>query len=151
MPSEAERHLVRQSQITGGQRLRDTAAIFLGKKGLRVRLGALEAVSEQHGNGIRPPAPGWETSYDGTGLSLESKILRARSKAVALAALYICESLLLELESQEILQRKDIEGLLKDAAKTLRAAAGERQDRPDHATAAEIIDLIRAQHELVSN
>lgn len=84
------------------------------------------------------------------GLSLESKILRARSKAVALAALYICESLLLKLESQEILQRKDIEGLLKDAAKTLRAAAGEN-DQSDHATAAEIIDMIRAQHELVSN
>ena len=52
--------------------------------------------------------------------AMERKVAKAKPRAIALAALYICESILLELESEEILTTKDVRGLLRDAAKTLR-------------------------------
>lgn len=80
---------------------------------------------------------------------MEAKILHAKPGAVALAALYILESLLLELKARALLSENDVQGLLSDAAKTLRAAGcgpGEL-----HALlASEIVDMIRLQHERVS-
>ncbi|MCT8999395.1 hypothetical protein [Chelativorans intermedius] len=49
----------------------------------------------------------------------EPLILNAKPKAIALAALYISESLLLELHASQVLSTKDVEGLLTDALTAL--------------------------------
>lgn len=75
---------------------------------------------------------------------MEARIMRARPKAIALAALYICESLLLELEEKKIVPSNDIEGLLKDAARTLRGANEDGNNR-DGLAASEMIEAISEQ------
>lgn len=80
---------------------------------------------------------------------MEAKLLHAQSRAIALAALYVLESLLLELEARGILQEHNVQGLLNDAAKTLKAA-GMEIDAGDRSVAGEIIETIRMQHERVS-
>ncbi|HXV31653.1 MAG TPA: hypothetical protein VD840_15110 [Sinorhizobium sp.] len=73
------------------------------------------------------------------------KVLKARPKAVALAALHITESLLLELEAAELLSPKEIRGLLKDAMTTLQKASAQEGVR-SCAVASEIVGAIREQY-----
>lgn len=75
---------------------------------------------------------------------MEARIMRAGPETIALAALYICESLLLELEEKKILPGKDIDGLLQDAAWTLRGADGDEDNR-DGLAASEVIEAIGEQ------
>jgi len=70
------------------------------------------------------------------------KLLATRPRAVALAALHVSESVLLELESSEILSASEIRGLLKDASTTLRNAANKADSR-SCLVASEIIDSMR--------
>ncbi len=81
---------------------------------------------------------------------METKLVHATPKAIALAAIYICESLLLELEARQILQAAEVQGLLKDAVKTLRAAEG-MTGAEDYFAASDLVDFIREQHDRVSN
>lgn len=77
---------------------------------------------------------------------MEDRITNNEPRAIALAALYICESLLLELEEKKIVTGKDVEGLLKDAAKTLRGASDAGSDR-DSLAASQIVEAISEQLE----
>lgn len=70
------------------------------------------------------------------------KLLAARPKAVALAALHVSESVLLELEASHLLSAAEIRGLLKDASKTLRNAA-DHVDNRSCAVASEIVESMR--------
>ncbi|TIN30643.1 MAG: hypothetical protein E5Y31_06445 [Mesorhizobium sp.] len=70
------------------------------------------------------------------------KLLAARPRAVALAALHVSESVLLELEASELLSAAEIRGLLKDASTTLRNAA-EQVDNRSCLIASEIVDSMR--------
>lgn len=69
-------------------------------------------------------------------------LLASRPRGVALAALHVIESLLLELEASEILTAREIRGVLKDAATTLRNAAGEVDNR-SCLVASEIVESMR--------
>jgi len=57
------------------------------------------------------------------------KLLATRPRAVALAALHVSESVLLELEASEVLSPAEIRGLLRDASLTLRNAADQADNR----------------------
>ncbi|MDG4880904.1 hypothetical protein [Mesorhizobium sp. WSM4884] len=57
------------------------------------------------------------------------KLMATRPRAVALAALHVSESVLLELEASELLSAAEIRGLLRDASTTLRNAADEVDNR----------------------
>ncbi|OBQ71277.1 hypothetical protein EB233_27765 [Mesorhizobium erdmanii] len=70
------------------------------------------------------------------------KLLATRPRAVALAALHVSESVLLELEASELLSARQIRGLLKDASTTLRNAAGQVDNRSCF-IASEIVDSMR--------
>jgi len=70
------------------------------------------------------------------------KLLATRPRAIALAALHVSESVLLELEASELLSAAEIRGLLKDASTTLRNAAGEVDNRSCLA-ASKIVDSMR--------
>ena len=59
-----------------------------------------------------------------------------------LAALTICESLLLALMENDVLDRQEIRGLLKDAASTHRQAASAAEDPEAHLAAEAIIESI---------
>ncbi|MER8632984.1 hypothetical protein NKI77_23350 [Mesorhizobium opportunistum] len=65
-----------------------------------------------------------------------------RPKAIALAALHLSEALLLELEASEILTAREIRGVLKDAATTLRNAATQVDNR-SCMVASEMVEAIR--------
>lgn len=80
---------------------------------------------------------------------METKLLHATPGAVALAALYILESLLLEFKERALLSENDVQGLLSDAAKTLRAASGV-PDTLYAAAASDLIDIIQIRHETVT-
>ncbi|MER9592618.1 hypothetical protein NKI94_28130 [Mesorhizobium australicum] len=69
------------------------------------------------------------------------KLLATRPRAVALAALHVSESVLLELEASELLSARQIRGLLKDASKTLRNAG--QVDNRSSFIAAEIVDSMQ--------
>jgi hypothetical protein len=75
---------------------------------------------------------------------MDRKIKDARSRPLALASIFICESLLLELASRKLVGASDVQGLLKDAAKAL-AANG--TDGEDFLKASELIEAIREQYE----
>lgn len=68
-------------------------------------------------------------------------LLGSRPKAIALAALHVSESLLLELEASEVLTAREVKGVLKDAATTLRNAAD--QDSRSCFVASEIVESMR--------
>jgi hypothetical protein len=70
------------------------------------------------------------------------KLLATRPRAVALAALHVSESVLLELEASELLSAAQIRGLLKDASTTLRNAAVQVDNR-SCLIASEIVDSMR--------
>ncbi|MBZ9892205.1 hypothetical protein LB559_30180 [Mesorhizobium sp. BR1-1-3] len=70
------------------------------------------------------------------------KLLATRPRAVALAALHVSESMLLEFEASELLSAAEIRGLLKDASMTLRNAA-EQVDNRSCLIASEIVDSMR--------
>ncbi|MBZ9670658.1 hypothetical protein FJ970_10245 [Mesorhizobium sp. B2-1-8] len=70
------------------------------------------------------------------------KLLATRPRAVALAALHVSESVLLELEASELLSARQIRGLLKDASRTLRNAAGQVDNRSSF-IAAEIVESMQ--------
>ncbi|MGX5851092.1 hypothetical protein ACWGTO_28920 [Mesorhizobium sp. PL10] len=70
------------------------------------------------------------------------KLLATRPRAVALAALHVSESVLLELEASHLLSAAEIRGLLKDASTTLRNAA-DQVDNRSCAAASEIVESMR--------
>ncbi len=63
-------------------------------------------------------------------------------QTVGLAALTICESLLLALMEREVLDKQEVRGLLLDAAETHRNAASTADDPGMHLAAQEIIERI---------
>jgi len=70
------------------------------------------------------------------------KLLATRPRAVALAALHVSESVLLELEASELLSAAEIRGLLRDASTTLRNAA-DQVDNRSCLIASEIVESMR--------
>jgi hypothetical protein len=66
------------------------------------------------------------------------------SAASGLAALSICESRLLALSDLKIMDKKEGDGVLKDAAAAHRGAGTSTQDTALHLEAATIIDRIKA-------
>ena len=75
---------------------------------------------------------------------MDKRFKDAGSRALALASLHICESLLLELLSKKVLDSKDIQGLLKDAAKALAASEGADAD---FMVASELVEAMRERYE----
>jgi hypothetical protein len=67
-----------------------------------------------------------------------------KGAAAGLAALSICESLLLALSDLEIMGEKDAGGVLEDAAAAHRSAAASRRDAGLHLEVVAIIDRIIA-------
>lgn len=76
---------------------------------------------------------------------MDERIRHAQPRVLALVSLYICESLLLELTESRLVDRRGVQGLLKDAAKAL-AEAGEAEDS-DFVLASEILENMRERHE----
>ncbi len=64
------------------------------------------------------------------------------SNAAGLAALSICESLLLSLTDLEIIEDKEAVSILQDAAAAHRGAVAEAQNPEAHQAAADVIDRI---------
>lgn len=76
-------------------------------------------------------------------------ISSSETRSLSLAALYICQSLLLELEETGKVDHEGVQGLLKDAAAALRqsgAAASQSQWRE----ASRIVDAMRLRHDRLS-
>ena len=65
-----------------------------------------------------------------------------KSNAAGLAALSICESLLLSLTDLEIIKGTEVVSILKDAAAAHRGAVTESKDPEAHRAAAEVIERI---------
>ncbi|ODR89662.1 hypothetical protein A8M32_20360 [Sinorhizobium alkalisoli] len=84
-------------------------------------------------------------STNGHSARRRPKVLKAKPKAIALAALHIMESLLLELEASELLSSKEIRGLLKDAMTTLQKA-GRQEGMRNCTVASDIVGSIREQY-----
>lgn len=68
--------------------------------------------------------------------------MAVRPDMTGLAALSICESLLLALMEREILDRSEVRGLLEDAATTHRNAAMTSEEPEVHRAAAELLETI---------
>ena len=68
-----------------------------------------------------------------------------------LAALSICESLLIELADRKLLSDHEVQGLLEDAAAAHRNAKGTRQELEVHRAVAAIIERLRAGRHLTQN
>lgn len=77
---------------------------------------------------------------------MKTIIERSRTKSLALAALYIVQSMLLEFEEPGEITHEKIQGLLKDAAKTLRGEYGNDHEE-DWLAASEIVEALRLHHE----
>jgi hypothetical protein len=70
-----------------------------------------------------------------------------KEKATGLAALSICESLLLSLQEQSILSARETIGILEDAAAAHRNVEATANDREAHEAAAAVIDrMIRGSN-----
>lgn len=78
-------------------------------------------------------------------MSMDESIRHAEPRVLALVSLYICESLLLELTERKLVDRRDVQGLLKDAAKAL-AVAGSAENG-DFVLASEIVENMRERYE----
>ncbi|MBT8457231.1 MAG: hypothetical protein KJO15_14130 [Alphaproteobacteria bacterium] len=59
-----------------------------------------------------------------------------------MAALSICEALLLALQDRNVLPQREILGILRDAAETHENANGSEPERQLHATIADLINEI---------
>ena len=68
-----------------------------------------------------------------------------------LAALSICESLLIALADRKLLSEHEVQGLLEDAAAAHRNARGSPHELECHRAVAEIIERLRAGHHLTQN
>ena len=68
-----------------------------------------------------------------------------------LAALSICESLLLALEESKVLSHRDVRGVLEDAASAHRHALGTPEEIEGHRVVAAIIDRILDGRHLALN
>ncbi|ASY66015.1 hypothetical protein SJ05684_b50330 (plasmid) [Sinorhizobium sojae CCBAU 05684] len=88
---------------------------------------------------------GKKKSRNGCAARRRPNVLKAKRKAIALAALHITESLLLELEASELLSPKEIRGLLKDAMTTLRKA-GRQEGMRNCTVASDIVGSILEQY-----
>lgn len=81
---------------------------------------------------------------------MENAIQNAEPRAVALAALYICESLLLELEESGSISHRQLQNLLHDAVESLRENST-LGNGAEWIVASEIVEAIRVNHERVSS
>jgi hypothetical protein len=77
-----------------------------------------------------------------------SNSLKIEREFSGLAALSICESLLLELAESNVLSYRDARGVLEDAAAAHRQALGTNEEIEGHRVAAAIIDRILAGRHL---
>ncbi len=68
--------------------------------------------------------------------------MSTHTQTVGLAALTICESLLLALTERDVLDQQEVRGLLLDAAESHRNAASTADDPGIHIAAQEIIERI---------
>ena len=68
--------------------------------------------------------------------------MKTNANAAGLAALSICESLLLSLTDLEIIERKEAVSILSDAATAHRSAVAEAKNPEAHQAAADVIDRI---------
>jgi hypothetical protein len=68
-----------------------------------------------------------------------------------LAALSICESLLLALSDLKVLSNHDVDGVFDDAAATHRKAVGTAEDLEMHRAVVAIIERVRAGRHLTPN
>jgi hypothetical protein len=81
-------------------------------------------------------------------MSISREIEREYS---GLAALSICESLLLALGDLKVLSHQDVRGVLEDAAAAHRNAIGTPQEVEGHRAVAAIIDRVLAGRHLTSD
>ena len=65
-----------------------------------------------------------------------------RQDPAGMAALSICEALLLALHDHKLLPEREINGILRDAAETHEKACGTELQRQLHAAAADLINQI---------
>ncbi|MBK8174868.1 MAG: hypothetical protein IPK66_06245 [Rhodospirillales bacterium] len=68
--------------------------------------------------------------------------MSTNSNAAGLAALSICESLLLSLTDLEVIESNEAVSILEDAAAAHRGALAAAQNPDDHQAAADVIDRI---------
>ncbi len=68
--------------------------------------------------------------------------MKKNSNAAGLAALSICESLLLSLTDLKIIERGEVVSILKDAAAAHRGAIAESKTPQAHQAAVDVIDRI---------
>jgi hypothetical protein len=71
---------------------------------------------------------------------LEENIKQASPRVLALAALFVCESLLLELKGRGRVEMNDLRGLMNDAARALSGVCGSAGE--DFRLAGEIIEVL---------
>lgn len=68
-----------------------------------------------------------------------------------MAALSICESLLLALQDRDVLPEREIVGILRDAAETHEKASGPEPERRLHVATADLINEILEEGNLTRN
>lgn len=68
-----------------------------------------------------------------------------------MAALSICQSLLLALQDRDVLPQREIVGILRDAAETHENANGPEPERQLHVATAELINEILEDGNLTRN
>ncbi|WP_421926479.1 hypothetical protein [Neoaquamicrobium sediminum] len=76
-------------------------------------------------------------------------ISSSETRSLSLAALYICQSLLLELEETGKVDHEGVQGLLKDAAAALRQS-GAAAKQSQWMEASRIVDAMRLRHDRLS-
>jgi hypothetical protein len=76
-------------------------------------------------------------------------ISSSETRSLSLAALFICQSLLLELEETGKVDHEGVQGLLKDAANALRQN-GVAASQSHWMEASRIVDAMRLRHDRLS-
>ncbi|MBX9451844.1 hypothetical protein [Neoaquamicrobium sediminum] len=76
-------------------------------------------------------------------------ISSSETRSLSLAALYICQSLLLELEETGRIDHDGVQGLLKDAANALRQSSAVAA-KSQWMEAGRIVDAMRLRHDRLS-
>ena len=74
----------------------------------------------------------------------EAAPLSREGRCLGAAALSICESLLLALQAQGVLDEREVDGLLEDVELAHRNAAADDASRAFHATVADIVGEVRS-------